>query len=90
VRRLGAYEHGDRLWLVVPSWDEGDDYEPAVGTAELVIAATEGEAREATAKDGYPTWIEVHELPSVEDIVEVERPRMLPSTERDREGRRAR
>ncbi len=61
MRVLGDYHRTDRLWLVIPCWDEGEDWEAAEGTASLVIAPTE-----AAAKDSIPEagWTRVFEMPS--------------------------
>lgn len=59
VRVLGVYRRTERLWLVVPYWDEGEDYEEAQGTASLVIAPTEEAAKDAISAD----WTEAIELP---------------------------
>lgn len=60
VRVLGEYRRTERLWLVIPMWDEGDEWEPAQGTASLVIAPTQADAEKAI--DGVQ-WTEVIEMP---------------------------
>lgn len=68
-RRM-LFEEGDRLWLVTPSWDEGDEWEPAYGTASLVIADTEEQARQAMSGDnaGCPDWLDVVPLGSKDSL----------------------
>lgn len=60
VKVLGDYKRTDRLWVVIPYWDEGDDHDPAVGTASLVIAPTKKEAEEAIDAG----WVEAFEMPA--------------------------
>lgn len=61
VRTLGEYSRLDRLWLVVPLWDEGDEWEAAEGTAELIIAPTAAAAEQAAVR---ADWYQVHEMPT--------------------------
>jgi hypothetical protein len=67
-REVGRIEIGDTLWLVTPFWDEGDDYEPAEGTDSLVVARSEGEAREFAINGagreqfGCPGWVTVRRV----------------------------
>lgn len=51
-------------WLVQPEWDEGDNWDPAVGTGEVVEAETREEARTFYLEHGdgrntRPHWISV-------------------------------
>jgi len=60
IKVLGDYKRTDRLWLVIPCWDEGEDYDVAEGTASLVIAPTKEAAEDAI--DGVH-WTRVFEMP---------------------------
>ena len=70
AKDLGPFEYGDRLWLVRPLWDEGDEWDAAEGTAHLVLAPSEQAAREVlnTGDHGWPTWIEVHAITGRSDL----------------------
>jgi len=67
-REVGEVQYGDRLWLVTPFWDEGEDYEYAQGTSSLVVAHDENEAEQfavngpGAASMGFPNWVEVKQV----------------------------
>lgn len=60
-RVIGDYTRTDRLWVVIPCWDEGEDWEAAEGTASLVIAPTRSSAEKAIPE---ADWVRVYEMPS--------------------------
>lgn len=60
IKVLGDYRRTDRLWLVIPLWDEGEDWEPAEGIASLVIAPTREMAEKSLPGVG---WTRVYEMP---------------------------
>lgn len=60
VKVLGDYHRTDRLWVVIPEWDEGEDWPAAEGTASLVVAPSEEAAKTSISAD----WKRVYEMPN--------------------------
>ncbi|MGB7588008.1 MAG: hypothetical protein WBM00_04805 [Solirubrobacterales bacterium] len=61
ARVIADYKRVDRLWLVIPCWDEGIGYEAEEGTAQLVIAPSQRVAEESIPKADF---VRVFEMPS--------------------------
>lgn len=76
ARSLGELAWGDDpLWLAIPSWDEGDEYEPAYGTAKIVQARSEDEVRAFVRQNGDADWVDVYLIGDRESIPQLPPPK---------------